>query len=47
MSEGILPVFSSRSFVFSGLTSSFIHIEFIFVFVVKKQSNLILLHEAA
>ena len=34
MSESVLPMFSSRSFIVSGLTfSSLIHFEFIFVYV--------------
>ena len=33
MSESVLPMFSSRSFIVSGLTfRSFIHFEFIFVY---------------
>ena len=33
MSESVLPVFSSRSFIVSGLTfRSLIHFEFIFVY---------------
>ena len=42
-----LPVFSSKSFVVSGLTlRSLIHFEFIFVYDVRKCSNFILLHIA-
>ena len=44
MSESVLPVFSSRSFVVSGLTfRSLIHFEFIFVYGVRKCSSFILL----
>ena len=44
MSESILPVFSSRSFIVSGLTfRSLIHFEFIFVYGVRKCSSFILL----
>ena len=40
-----LPMLSSRSFMVSGLTfRSLIHYEFIFVYGMKKCSNLILLH---
>ena len=40
-----LPVFSSKSFVVSGLTlRSLIHFEFIFVYGVRKCSNYIILH---
>ena len=39
-----LPVFSSRSFILSGLTfRSLIHFEFIFVYGVRKCSSFILL----
>ena len=45
MSQSVLPMFSSRSFIVSGLTFSFlIHIEFIFVHGVRKCSSFILLH---
>ena len=38
-------MFSSRSFTVSGLTfRSLIHFEFIFLYGVKKHSNLIVLH---
>ena len=41
----VLPMFSSKSFIFSGLTSrSLIHFEFIFVYGVRKCSNFFLLH---
>ena len=44
MSESVLPIFSSRSFIVSGLTfRSLIHFEFIFVYGVKKCSSFILL----
>ena len=47
MSKNILPVFSSRSFIVSGLTfMSLIHFEFIFVYGVRECSNFILLHVA-
>ena len=47
MSLSVLPVFSSRNFIVSGLAfKSFIHFEFIFVYGVRKCSNFILLHEA-
>ena len=44
MSEGVLPMFYSRSFIASGLTfRSLIHFEFIFVCGVRKWSSFILL----
>ena len=44
MSESVLPMFSSRSFIVPGLTfRSLIHFEFIFVYGVRKCSNFILL----
>ena len=44
MSESVLPMFSSRSFIVSGLTfRSLIHFEFIFVCGVRKCSSFILL----
>ena len=44
MSESVLPMFSSSSFIVSGLTfRSLIHFEFIFVCVVRKCSSFILL----
>ena len=47
MSSGVLPMFSSESFIASGLTfRSLIHYEFIFVYGVKKHSDFILLHGA-
>ena len=47
MSKSVLPVFSSRSFIVSGLTyRSLIHFEFIFVYGVKECYNFIPLHVA-
>ena len=47
MSKSVLPMFSSKSFIISGLTfRSLIHFEFIFVYCVKECSNFIILHEA-
>ena len=47
MSTSVLPMFSSKSFIVSGLTvRSLIHFEFIFVYGVRKCSNFILLHVA-
>src|SRR5574340_76464 len=44
MSESVLPMFSSSSFIVSGLTfRSLIHFEFIFVYSVRKCSSFILL----
>ena len=44
MSESVLPVFSSRSFIVSSLIfGSLIHFEFIFVCGVRNSSNFILL----
>ena len=44
MSESVLPMSSSRSFIVSGLTfRSLIHFEFIFVYGVRKCSHFILL----
>ena len=44
MSESVLPMFSSRNFIVSGLTfRSLIHFKFIFVYGVRKCSNFILL----
>ena len=44
MSESVLPMFSSRSCIVSGLTfRSLIHFEFIFVYGVRKCSSSILL----
>ena len=45
MSENVLPIFTSRSFMASCLTfRSLIHFEFIFVYGVRECSNLIFLH---
>ena len=45
--EGVLPMFSSKSFIVSGLiVRSLIHFEFIFVYGVRKCSNFNLLHVA-
>ena len=47
MSLTVLPTFSSRSFIVSGLTfRSLIHFEFIFLYSIRKCSNFILLHIA-
>ena len=47
MSESVWPIFSSKSFIVSGLISrSLIHLEFIFVYGVRECSNLILFHVA-
>ena len=47
MSKNVLPKFSSKSFITSGLTfKSLIHSVFIFVYDVRKCSNFILLHIA-
>ena len=44
MSESVLPMFSSKSFIVSGLTfRSLIYFEFIFVYGVRKCSSFILL----
>ena len=44
MSKSVLPMFSSRSCIVSGLTfRSLIHFEFIFVYGVKKGFSFILL----
>ena len=44
MSESVLPMFFSMSFIVSGLTfKSLIHFEFIFVYGVRKCSSFILL----
>ena len=45
MALSVLPVFSSKCFIVSGLTfRSLIHFDFIFVYGVRKCSNFILLH---
>ena len=47
MSESVLPMFSSRSFIVSGLmVRSLVHFEFIFVYGVRECSNCILLYVA-
>ena len=47
MSESVFPMFSSRSFIVSGLTfRSLIRFEFISVYGVRGCSNFILLHIA-
>ena len=47
MSLSVLPMFSSKSFIVSGLTfRSLIHFEFVFVYGIRKCSNFILLHVA-
>ena len=47
MSKSVLPLFSPRSYMVSGLTfRSLIYSEFIFVYGVRKCSNFILLHVA-
>ena len=44
MLESVLPMFSSRSFIVSGLTfRALIHLEFIFVYGVRKYSSFVLL----
>ena len=44
MSESVLPIFSSRGFIVSGLMSrSLIHFEFIIVYGIRKCSSFILL----
>ena len=43
----VVPMFSSKSFIASGLTfGSLIHVEFIFVYSVRKWSSFILLQVA-
>ena len=45
MSESVLPLFSSNSFIIFNITfRSLIHFEFIFVYGVGECSNFILLH---
>ena len=47
MSKRVLPMFSSRSFIVSGLIfRSLMHFEFIFVYGLRQCSNFILLHVA-
>ena len=48
MSECVLPMFSSRSFIVSSLTfRSLIHFEFTFVYGMRKCSNFTFLHVVA
>ena len=43
MSSGVLPMFSSKSFIVSGLTfRSLVHFEFVFVYGDRKSSNFFL-----
>uniref|UniRef100_A0A5G2R6T2 Uncharacterized protein n=1 Tax=Sus scrofa TaxID=9823 RepID=A0A5G2R6T2_PIG len=47
MSESVWPMFSSKSFILSGLISgSFNHLELIFVYGARECSNFILFHVA-
>ena len=47
MSKSVLPMFSSKSFIVSGVTlRSLIYFEFIFVYGVRECSNFILFHVA-
>jgi len=47
MSKSVLPMLSSKSFIVSGLTfKSLTHLEFVFVYGVRKCSNFIFLHIA-
>ena len=47
MSSSVLPMFSSKGFIVSGLTFSFlVNFEFVFVYGVRKRSNFILFHVA-
>jgi len=47
MSSSVLPMFSSKNFIVSGLPfRSLIHFEFLFVYGVRKCSNFFLLHVA-
>ena len=47
MSENVLPMFTSRIFIVSGLMfRSLIHFEFIFVYGVRDYSNVSILHIA-
>ena len=46
MSSSVLPMFPSKGFIISGLTfRSLVHFEFIFVYGVRKCSNIILKKE--
>ena len=45
LSSSVLPMFSSKSFIVSGVTfRCLIHFEFIFVYGIRKCSNFIILH---
>ena len=47
MSKSVFPMFSSKSFIVSGLTfKSLIYLEFIFAYDVRECSNFILFHVA-
>ena len=47
MSKSVLPMFSSKSFIVSGLTFRYLtHFEFIFVYGIRECSSFILLHVA-
>ena len=47
MSKRVLPMFSSKTFIMSGVTfRSLVHFEFIFVYGVREYSSFILLHVA-
>ena len=47
MSKSVLPVFSSKSFIVSGVIfRSLIHFEFIFLYGVRECSNFVLSHVA-
>ena len=47
MLESVWPMFSSKSFIVSGLICrSLIHLEFLFVYGVREWSNFILFHVA-
>ena len=47
MSSSVLPMFSSKGFIVSGLTFSFlVNFEFVFVYGARKCSYFILLHVA-
>ena len=47
LGQSVLPMFSSRSFIVSGLTfGSLIHFEFVFVYGIRKCSSFILLQVA-
>ena len=47
ISESVMLMFSSKSFIISGLIfRSLIHFEFVFVYGIRKYPNFILLHVA-